>query len=415
MIVIDFDCAVTARRVHYTAPQTLDMKGCDMKTDVFPRIAGVLLLGLILAALTPIEANDKPPPPKSIADALKPYVDRHELAGAVTLVADKDKVLSLEAVGYADVSASRPMLVEMIFWIASMSKPITAAALMVLVDEGKVKLDDPVEKYLPEFKDLKVGKDPKDLQKASHPITIREVLSHTSGLKFGSPEESPTIDVLPLKDAVASYPKMPLLFQPGTGYSYSNAGINTAGRIIEVVSGMAYEDFLDKRLFVALGMKDTTFWPSEAQLKRLAKSYRASKDKKSLEEMNIAHLKYPLDDHKQRFACPGGGLFSTASDCGVFCQMMLNGGVHKGKRILSEAAVKEMTSRQTGKDLKQSYGLGWSVDGNSFGHGGAYSTNMNVDTKRGLVTVWMVQHASAPGNSHGAFRKAADELYGMRK
>jgi CubicO group peptidase (beta-lactamase class C family) len=387
--------------------------------NLLSRIAIGVLLGTVLAALLPVSAEDFAPPPKNIAEVLQPYVDNHTLAGAVVLVANKDKVLDVEAVGYADSSANRPMLIDAIFWIASMSKPITACALMMLVDEGKVKLDDPVEKYLPEFKDLKVkNKDSKELSAANHPITIREILSHTSGLIFLSPQEKPTIDVLPLKDAVASYPKVPLLFQPGTNYQYSNAGINTAGRIIEVVSGMAYEDFLDKRLFGPLGMKDTTFWPSESQVKRLAKSYKAGKDKKSLEETTIGALKYPLSDRKDRYPCPGGGLFSTAQDCGVFCQMLLNGGVHKGTRLLSDAAVKELATRQTGKDIKTSYGLGFSTGGGSFGHGGAYATNMNIDTKRGLVTVWMVQHNGFPGNggqSQGAFRKAAEELYGTTK
>jgi CubicO group peptidase (beta-lactamase class C family) len=400
-----------------------------MKKDILRRIGFAVLLGAFLVGLLPApttprshaeRGNEAPPPPKTIAETLKPFVDSHSLAGAVTLVANKDKVLSLEAIGYADLSSSRPMLIDAIFWIASMSKPITAAALMILVDEGKVKLDDPVEKYLPEFKNIRVaaekGKDPKELRKPNHPITVREVLSHTSGLLHVSPEEKPTIDVLPLKDAVASYTKTPLLFQPGASWQYSNAGINTAGRIIEVVSGMAYEDFLDKHLFGPLGMKDTTFWPSEAQLKRLAKSYKPNKAKTDLEETTVTPLKYPLSDRK-RHPCPGGGLFSTASDCGVFCQMVLNGGVHKGKRILSEAAIKEMTSKQTGAGIKQSYGLGWGVKGeSSFGHGGAFATDMTIDTKRGLITVWMVQQSGGfpnnGGQSQGAFRKAAEELYG---
>ena len=417
----DFDCRTGLRQVHYIAPQLHKLKGCIMKKDILRRIGFSVLLGAFFVGLLPAPAGDlAPPPPKHIADALKPFVDSHSLAGAVTLVANKDKVWSLEAIGYADVSGSRPMLIDAIFWIASMSKPITAAALMILVDDGKVKLDDPVEKYLPEFKDIRLaaekGQDLNQLRKPAHPITVREVLSHTSGLPFKSEQEKPTIDVLPLKDAVVSYTKTPLLHEPGSKYLYSNAGINTAGRIIEVVSGMAYEDFLDNHLFGPLGMKDTTFWPSEKQLKRLAKSYKPNKAKTDLEETTVTALKYPLSDRK-RYPCPGGGLFSTASDCGVFCQMVLNGGVHKGKRILSEAAVKEMTSKQTGAGIKQSYGLGWAVKGeNSFGHGGAYATDMTIDSKRGLITVWMVQQSGGfpnnGGQSQGAFRKAAEELYG---
>src|SRR5262249_52130215 len=143
----------------------------------------------------------------------------------------------------------------------------------------------------------------------------------------------------------------------GVKYVYSNAGINTGGRLIEVVSGMKYEDFLDKRLFGPLGMKDTTFWPTEAQLKRLAKTYKPGKT--GLEETPITALRYPLSD-RTRYACPGGGLFSTASDCAAFCQMVAGGGVYKGKRYLSENAVKEMTGRQTAPDLT-GYGVGWAV------------------------------------------------------
>src|SRR5262249_6486865 len=148
-------------------------------------------------------------------------------------------------------------------------------------------------------------------------VTVRQCLAHTSGMPFASAAEKPTLDALPLKDAVASYARTPLLTEPGTAYRYSNAGINTAGRIIEVVSGMPYETFLDKRLFRQLGMKDTTFWPSEEQLKRLAKGYRPGEGKKGLVETKIGQLRYPLDDRK-RGPMPGGGLFSTADDVARF-------------------------------------------------------------------------------------------------
>jgi CubicO group peptidase (beta-lactamase class C family) len=366
---------------------------------------------LLLAAFLPLAA-DEPAKAKGVAAVLQPFVDQHSLAGAVVLVADKDKILALEAVGYADIENNTLMGPTAIFWIASQSKPITAAALMLLVDEGKVSLDDPVEKYLPEFKDIMFeGKKPKTT------ITVRHLLAHTSGLPFKSEEERPTLDVLTLKEAVTSYAKTPLAYEPGTKYVYSNAGINAAGRIIEVVSGMPYETFLDKRLFEPLGMKDTTFWPTEAQVKRLAKAYRPDKAKKGLEATTISQLKYPLTDRKRQ-PMPAGGLFSTATDVGRFCQTMLGGGVLDGKRILSEAAVKEMTRRQTPEALKVSYGLGWAVGGDTFGHGGAMATNMSIDTKRGLITVFLVQHAGFPANgsqSLAAFQKAAQEKFGRAK
>jgi CubicO group peptidase (beta-lactamase class C family) len=363
-------------------------------------------------------AEEKAAEPENIAAVLKPFVERHVLAGAVTLVATKDKVLSLDAVGYEDIATNKPMRTDALFWIASQSKPVTATALMMLVDEGKVNVDDPVEKYLPEFKDqmLATG-DPKNptLQKPAHPILVREILSHMSGLPFASPQERPTLDLLPLKEAVQSYAKVALQSEPGTKYQYANAGLNTVGRIIEVVSGMPYEEFLQKRLFDPLGMKDTTFWPNDEQLTRLAKSYKPNAAKDNLEEIPIGQLKYPLNDHAKRFPMPAGGLFSTAHDMGRFLQMVLNGGELDGKRYVSEAAVKQMTSKQTPATLKDSYGFGWGVGGGGYGHGGAYATDVNVDTKKGLIFIYFVQHAGFPGDggkAQGAFKGAAYRLYG---
>jgi CubicO group peptidase (beta-lactamase class C family) len=385
------------------------------------RIPRLATLTLLIAALTPALPGllaDTPAKPQSIAAALKPFVDRHALAGAVTLVADREKVLSVETVGFADIAADKPMQADSLFWIASQSKPITATAFMILVDEGKVHLDDPVSKYIPEFKDvwLAVEQDKEHvlLKRPKTVITIRHILSHTSGLPFSSAMERPTLDVLPLRDGVRSYAMTPLLFEPGTRYQYSNAGINTAGRIIEIVSGIPYEDFLQKRLFDPLGMKDTTFWPDEQQLARLAKSYKPNAAKNDLEEIKVGQLHYPLNDRKRQ-PMPAGGLFSTAADLARFCQMILNRGVFEGKSYLSEAAIDEMTTKQTGKALKDAYGLGWSTNNGVFGHGGAHATNMSIDSKRGLITVFMVQHAGFPadgGKSHGVFQKTAMDLFG---
>jgi len=274
-----------------------------------------------------------------------------------------------------------------------------------------------VEKYLPEFKGqwVKAEADSEHqlLKKPVHPITVRNVLSHTSGLPFSSPIEYPTLDVLPLAARVRSYAMLPLEFEPDSKYSYSNAGINTAGRIIEVVSGMPYERFLDERLFKPLGMKDTTFWPTEKQVRRLAKSYKPDAAKTGLEETTITQLRYPLSD-RSREPMPAGGLFSTAADVARFCQMMLNRGELGGRRYLSEAAVSQMTTRQTPGTVKESYGLGFSVGDGEFGHGGAYATNMTIDTQHKLIFVWMVQHAGFPGGgekSRDAFMQAAKDAF----
>ena len=354
-----------------------------------------------------------------IGDALKPFVESSSLAGAVTVVANKDKVLSLDTVGFMDVGAKQVMKADSLFWIASMSKPITGTALMLLVDEGKVKLDDPIEKYLPEFQGMWVAVE-KDAEHVllKHPsrlVTIRDVMSHTSGMPFKSEMEQPTLDGLTLRDAVRSYAITPLQTEPGTKYQYSNAGINTGARIIEVVSGVSYEDFMDQRLFKPLGMKDTTFWPNEEQVSRLAKPYKPSADKTKLEETTISQLTYPLSKRHNRYPMPAGGLFSTGADVATFCRMLLNGGELNGKRYLSEESLKTMTSKQTGDAVKDGYGIGWSTNGMTFGHGGALATNMTLDPQRGLVTVFLVQHAGFPGDgnkSQGAFVKAANEAFG---
>lgn len=383
-----------------------------------------LPLAAIVLAITVAPAVPTLGQPPRFAAVLQPFVDDDSLAGAVVLVTTKDGVLARESVGHADIAAGRAMPVDAVFWIASMSKTITAAAVMALVDDGSVSLDDPVEKHLPEFRGqmLAAYKDDSTLllRKPRHPITIRNVLSHTSGLPFASSIEHPTLDGRPLREATVSYALTPLLFEPGTGYLYSNAGINTAGRIIEVVSGVPFDRFVDDRLFRPLGMTDTTFWPTEAQLARLAKSYRPRTDSPTpaLEETPIKQLRYPLSDRGGRYPMPAGGYFSTADDVGRFCRMLLGDGVFEGKRILSTQAVREMSSRQTPANVDERYGLGCTVNGTSFGHGGAHATNMSIDPASGLATVWMVQHAGFPGNggqSLGAFQKAASEAFAKRE
>ena len=370
--------------------------------------------------------------PSSIASVLQPFVDRHELAGAVALVASKSKVVSLEAVGYADIAANRRLQTDAVFWIASMSKPIAATAVMMLVDEGKVRLDDPVDKYLPQFTPHIIGitsnRDNVRLQRPQHAITVRTLLSHTSGIPAVSSIETPTLDLFPLSLGVQSYALEPLMFEPGSDFSYSNAGINVAARIVEVVSGISYQEFLQRRVFDPLGMTDTTFWPNHSQVRRLAKSYRANSLGTDLEETPIMQLHYPLSDRDHRYPMPAGGLFSTASDLAKFCQMLLNGGTNAGKRLLSPAAIQEMSSNQLPGAVLQKefssqsspeeptgYGLGWFVyPSGVYGHEGAYATNLQIDPEHGIATVWLVQHASFPGNgrkSEEVFEKAALESY----
>ena len=379
----------------------------------------LLSSGFVVGFAVASASTAQPADQTRFSSAIEPFVEKQELAGAVMLVADRDKVLDAEAVGWADIEAKRKMKVDDVFWIASQSKPITAAALMILVDEGKVKLDEPVEKFLPEFRGMMYAAERTDsqkvLRKAAHPVTLREILSHTGGFAFKSAIEEPTLDLWPLSLRVKSYAMTPLETDPGTAYQYSNAGINTAARVIEVITGQSFEAFLDARFFKPLGMVDTTFWPTDKQAERIATAYRPGPDKKGLLPTQIEQLHYPLTDKSIRFPMPAGGLFSTAQDLAKFYQMLLNKGEFQGKRYLSVAAVRELTKRQTPAQMKDSYGLGFGVGGDgSFGHGGAYSTNTSADPKRNLILIWLVQHAGFPGEgdkAQGVFRDAAFKAF----
>ena len=361
-----------------------------------------------------VNAQQLPGPNVAVAAALQPFIERQELAGAVALVADMKSILSITAVGAADRESGKPMRADSMFWIASQSKPITAAAVMILVDEGRITLDDPVEKYLPEFRGLMAVAEKDEqhvlLKKPERPITVRQTLAHTSGMPFRSAQEVPVLDRLSLADRVRSYAMTPLDFVPESRYQYSNAGINTAARIVEVVSGLPFEQFLAERLLQPLGMLETTFWPDEAQAARIATAYRPGAGGIGLEATKIEQLQYPLTDRLQRTAMPAGGLFSTAADVSRFYRMLANGGELDGRRVLSEAAIQQLTTRQTPTALKESYGLGFSVSEDRFGHGGAYSTNSYYDHRNQRVLIWLVQHAGFPGrggDSQAAFRTAA--------
>ncbi len=382
-----------------------------MKTQI---AVSALFMGVSLLVHTqgaPAAMKELRPDP--IQSYLQPLVNNHTIAGAVTLVSTRDRTVYLKPTGYQDLSAKAPMPADALFWIASTSKPMTATALMMLVDEGKVNLDDPVEKYLPEFKgqlvDLAHAKaegtngeqNAPQLVPANHPILVREILSHTSGLPFKSNAQPGALDLLPLKDAVRSFAAEPLIFQPNTDYSYSNEGLNTAARIIEVISGVPYEQFMQERLFDPLGMKDTTFWPSAEQIRRLAKSYKLDAQNKNLMEVPIGQLTYPLDDRQHRYPMPAGGLFSTAEDVSKFCRMILNGGAINGKRYISLNALQNMTSRQNGGLGGTSYGFGWSVEPNGFGHGGAFKNAMEIDPAKGRILVFMVQQEGPWGTTDG--------------
>lgn len=356
----------------------------------------------------------------SLEGVLDPFAAAGAIPGAVVLVADGSSVLAEAAVGHADLVQGRPMRMDTLFWVASQTKPVTAAALMMLVDESKVRLDDPVADYLPEFGKLWVRAEEDEdhllLERPERPVTVRDLLCHMSGMPFRSAMEEPSIDLLTLSGATRSYLMTPLAAQPGRNFLYSNMGINTIGRVIEVVSGTSYESFVTERLLRPLGMDDTTFSPNPEQLGRLATNYRPSADGSAYEATNISFLFYPLDS-PERQAVPAGGLFSTAPDMLKFLRMILGRGVYEGTRLLSESAVTQMAQRQTPAEVEANYGLGWSLGPDSFGHGGACGTDMKVYPDAGIAALYMIQHQGLTeqgGGCFAAFEAALRDLFVSR-
>ena len=366
---------------------------------------------LVVALSTPASAADHP-----IPERMKHYVDQKEVAGTVTLVVMRDKVAALDAVGLADAAHNTPMKADTIFWIASMTKPIAATAVMMLQDEGKLSVEDPIGKHVPELKDLKT----KDGKPAN--VTLRHLLTHTAGMGEVTAEQSRKAEKL--ADLIPHYAAQAVKFEPGTKWEYSQSGINTLGRVVEVVSGQTFDAFVQERLFTPLGMKDTTFYLKPEQLPRLAKAYRKNGDK--LEEAPIFILDGHAPESRQRYPAANGGLFSTAPDYGRFCQMILNEGTLDGRRYLKPESVKQMISLQTPESIKTGFtegngwGFGWCVvrqpqgvseklSPGSFGHGGAYGTQAWIDPKKGRAYILMTQRANFPNSDNSDVRKAFQE------
>jgi CubicO group peptidase (beta-lactamase class C family) len=351
--------------------------------------------------------------------SLKPYIDGRALAGAVTLVVDKQRVLSHQVIGMADIAAKKPMAPDALFWIASMTKPITVTVLMMLAEDGKIDLEAPVSRYLPEFAQMWVqapGGKQGGRREAQHRITVRHLLAHTSGLPFFNREEQPKVDAYAIADSAALSARQLLAFEPGTAWSYSNAGIKVAGRIVEAVAGKPFAEVMHERLFAPLGMVDTTFFPTTAQVARLPTAYKPNFFGTALTDTRIGFLTYPLDAGT-RFACPGGGLFSTAADLGRFARLFLNDGELDGRRYLTPASIAQMTRMQTGA-LNVGFGLGFALPADDYGHGGAYNTDFWFNRRHGLATIFLVQHEAflkADGDDIlTAFKQAAVVSYARR-
>ncbi len=349
---------------------------------------------------------------------MKEYVDAHKTAGTVTIVARHGKVASFEAVGYQDLESQKPMQKNSLFRIASLTKPITCAGIMVLVDEGKISVIDPVERYMPEYRGLKVNGcagrpvygcpvNAPPLLTPQRPINIQDLMTHTSGLSSDA-SSGDSNHVETLAELAVLGAKLPLLFEPGTAWNYSNIGYNVLGRIIEVVSKQPYDQFLREKIFEPLGMRDTEFFPSEEKRSRLATLYTLTGD-------SLQRAPKQLPSSGPKIPMPAGGLISSAEDILRFNMMMRNKGELEGHRVLSSSAVSLMTTSHTG-DIKAGWvpgvghGFGYEVvrnaDGmfryNSLGayvKGGAYRTYEFVDPEKDLVGVFMMQLTNGGGDT----------------
>jgi CubicO group peptidase (beta-lactamase class C family) len=348
---------------------------------------------------------------------MQPYLDNYKLAGIIGIIADKTgKVHYKNLLGYADVEAKRPISEDDVFWIASMSKMFVGASIMMLVDEGKVSLDDPVTKFIPQLGKWMVVAEKDDahilLKPPVRPVTIRHLLSHTSGLAGMSELQQVTgSDSTPLKARALSSVTGPLQWQPGDKYAYGNQGMNIAARIVEIVSGMSYEEFLQKRFFDPLGMTETTFWPDEAQIARLAGAYGPNKQTNGYSKGRVDFLTKPFNDRVHRFPEAAGGLFSTTHDIFRYGLMLANDGALEGKRYLSHEAMNELRTPQTGA-TGVNYSLGYHLRNGMFGHDGAYGTDLSVNPATGMVALFMVQCTS--GDQWAArdlFLKTATQVF----
>jgi CubicO group peptidase (beta-lactamase class C family) len=354
-----------------------------------------------------------------IHQAIQRHIDAGEISGAVTLVARRGRVVHLEAHGLMDLESKRPMEKDAIFRIASMSKPVTGVAVMMMLEEGKLRLGDPVSKFLPEFKDAKVAVPRANstgfyVVPADRDLTIRDLLTHTNGLMTGGIGSKAGPPRPANGDTLATYvPRLaaaPLDFQPGTQWAYSGlAGPDILSRIVEIVSGQPYDQFLRARVFEPLGMKDTFFYPPDDRRPRMTTLYRKSPGGlEKAENQDGFSLK--------TYFSGAGGLMSTAEDYLQFAQMLLNGGVLNGKRLLSPRTVELMASNHVGdmfngKLGRPAHGMGYGllvgivedavaaglrVSNGSFGWDGAYGTQTWIDPKENMVTIVMIQTQVTP-------------------
>lgn len=356
-----------------------------------------------------------------IHDAMQRHIDAHDISGAVTLVARQGQIAWFHAQGLMDIEANKPMQKDAIFRVFSMSKPVSGVAILMLLEEGKVRLNDPVSKFIPEFKGSKVAvlQDRPAGAPASDPpryytvpamreITIQDLLTHVSGLASGgqasSHELKGLIDMVGSRNLAGLMPKFaaaPLDFQPGSRWTYSPlAGFDTLGRVVEAASGMTFDEFLRQRIFTPLGMRSAGFYPADDRWSNVATAYHRG-------DGTLTKTQAPNRLQSKTYFSGAGGLVSTAEDYAQFALMLSAGGRWKGKRLLSPKTVELMSSvfvpdTFPGRAPGRGYGLsvevvsdpvaaGRRVSKGSFGWDGAYGTHFWVDPQEKLVGVMMIQ------------------------
>jgi CubicO group peptidase (beta-lactamase class C family) len=386
---------------------------------------------LILAALCcmalPMQARTKTIDSKTsyAKEALQPFVDNGQLSGAIA-VFYKDGVQETSCVGYADVAAKRRIKMDNVFMQCSQTKGFCGVTIAKLVEEGKISLDDPVSKYLPEFAELWVMDSDKDgvrtLHKAKNVLTVRMCLNHTGGFPFeisakrGDVRGGGWSGGAPLRQVASIAAASPLYFEPGTAENYSNTGIDIGAAVVEVVTGMKWEDYLKQEVLDPLGMKSTWFWPTDRQLKNKIELYRFNENAPAewVEEMNMQQRPYN-DSHV--FASAGAGLWTTAADQLKFYKMLMNLGVgENGVRILKEETVKSILAVSTRPKNMGGYSLGLVApvqdsEGAWFGHGGAWGTNCVVNWHTKQLRLWVIQSAGGPHPWDPAVDQAAQKFF----
>jgi CubicO group peptidase (beta-lactamase class C family) len=341
-------------------------------------------------------------------------------------VGRRGHVVHLEAVGFRDLEARAPLKTDAVFRIASMTKPITGLAVALLEEDGKLRVEDRVEKHLPEFRDQRVIKsktaDTVTLGKPARPITLVDLLTHTSGVPSMPP---PGLGDLyekrnrTLAEAVLAFSQRPLEFEPGSKWSYSNAGIDTAGRVVEAVSGKPFAKFVEDRIFRPLGMTDTSFILPPAKRARLASLYKREGDR-------LAPTSSFLGGESGVYPLPAGGLFSTAPDLARLYQMLLDRGAARGRAIARAETIEKATRVHSG-DLEtgfvpgMGFGLGCGVvkqpqgitemlSPGSFGHGGAFGTQGWIDPGKQMYFILLIQRVGIRNADGSDLRRALQEL-----